>query len=118
MAWAWQWAITTTMGFPIFLLAAWGKADYFGTPATEHLSRPRKPAGCWGIPVLARRRCGLITIATGCWICLFAIMCGGLRNTMCFAAWTACTNRIARRKRIAVIPAGCFTIAETERSRM
>src|SRR5450432_4746241 len=87
-AWAWPWVISTTMVFPTFLLLAWGRTGFSGTLAKGRLPMLLRPVVWAGALVSARRLCGLIMIATGTWICLFATTRSGRRNTTYFAVWT------------------------------
>src|SRR4029077_8761473 len=94
------------------------RAGSYGTPAKGHLWMLRRRADCRAAKVSAPPRYGSIMTAMACWIFLCATTYDGRLSMMFFAAWTGRTNRIAHRRRTAGTPAGFFTIAEMERSRM
>src|SRR5262249_22781530 len=111
-------ATTITMAFLIFSFPAWGKAGCFATPAKARLWKPRARVVCTGGKASAPPRYGLTTTATAYSIYSRVITYDGRRSTTFLAAWMEPTNRIARRRRMAVTLAGCFTTAVTEHLRM
>src|SRR5256885_6347899 len=64
-----------------FSSLAWGKADFFATPAEVLLWTQRARVACSGVRASALPLCGLIMIGMDCWTFSFAIMCEDRKST-------------------------------------
>ena len=114
--WALPSAITTTTAFPTFSSPASARIVSSATPAKAHSSTSPKPAaslaasGVQHVRHLVRLRSRRPARSLR-----LQLRATGRPSTTFSAASTESTNPIARRKRIAAKPAGCFTIAAMAR---